>query len=63
MSTATGCFIQEGDPVTVTANDYSYDGWLVAKFKKRSGHLRCVVEDANGRLFIHNFLQLARKSG
>lgn len=45
-------------PVRVTANDYAYDGWLLASFQKRSGAWRCVVEDVNGRLFIHNAGQL-----
>jgi hypothetical protein len=45
--------------VHVTANDYSYDGWIVARFPKRkSGQIRYVVEDENGRLFIHNEQQL-----
>ena len=45
-------------PIRVKANDYSYDGHLVNVFLKRSGALRCVVEDDNGRLFIHNAGQL-----
>lgn len=44
--------------VCVTANDYSYEGWLVSAFAKRSGAWRCVVEDANGRLFVHNSTHL-----
>ena len=44
--------------VRVIANDYSYDGWLVSIFFKCKGALRCVVEDDNGRLFIHNAGQL-----
>lgn len=45
-------------PVRVVASDYRYDGWLVTAFAKRSGKLRCVVEDIHGRLFIHNSSQL-----
>lgn len=45
-------------PVRVTASDYAYDGWLVAVFQKRRGGCRAVVEDENGRLFIHNAGQL-----
>lgn len=48
-----------GDRVRVKANDYSYDGWLMAIFLKRSGATRLVVEDDNGRLFIHNLEQIA----
>ena len=44
--------------VHVKASDYSYIGWLVVAFRKNSGQMRCVVEDENGRLFIHNPTQL-----
>lgn len=50
-------------PVRVTASDYRYDGWLIMVGCKRSGALRCVVEDSNGRLFIHNAGQLATRKG
>jgi hypothetical protein len=49
--------------VHVTGSDYSYDGWLVAFFAKRSGAIRYVVEDINGRLFIHNAKQLGVEEG
>jgi len=49
--------------VRVEASDYNYEGWLVAAFPKRkSGAIRCVVEDEHGRLFIHNPGQLTRLS-
>lgn len=44
--------------VKVTANDYSYYGWVNGLVRKRSGAVRAVVEDDNGRLFIHNVNQL-----
>lgn len=45
--------------VHVTGGDYSYFGYLTAVFRKRRGGLiRCVVEDENGRLFIHNSKQV-----
>lgn len=47
--------------VLVKASDYSYEGWLVAVFNKRRHQLRCVVEDDNGRLFIHNAGQLTAR--
>ena len=50
----------EDRPVTVTAGDYAYHGWLVDVFKKRRGAVRCNVEDENGRLFIHNAGQITR---
>ena len=49
-------------PVHVKANDYEYDGWLVATFTKRSRQVRCVVEDGCGRLFIHNPRQLTPRN-
>lgn len=48
----------EPQAVRVTAGDYAYDGWLIMCGQKRGGAWRCVVEDANGRLFIHNAGQL-----
>lgn len=44
--------------VTVVANDYTYEGWLTVVFRKMRGNVRCVVEDENGRLFIHNPTQI-----
>ena len=49
-------------PVHVKANDYAYDGWLVGGCVKRSKARRALVEDDNGRLFIHNAGQLAVRS-
>lgn len=56
-------FALDADPdfrrVTVIASDYYYEGWLVTVFnKRRKSQVRCVVEDDNGRLFIHNASQL-----
>ncbi len=47
-----------GAVVRVKAKDYSYYGVLATIFRKQSGAVRCVVEDAHGRLFIHNSWQL-----
>jgi len=44
--------------ITVTGGDYSYEGYIVCVFLKKRGGLRFVVEDDNGRLFIHNAKQL-----
>lgn len=45
--------------VTIKGGDYSYEGWIVSAFKKRrSDETRIVVEDDNGRLFIHNPRQI-----
>jgi len=49
--------------ITVTTTDYSYDGYLITVFEKRSGVTRCIVEDDNGRLFIHNPLQIRKRNG
>lgn len=50
------------EAVHVTAGDYAYDGWImmIGK-KKRSGAIRCVVEDEHGRLFIHNSGQISTR--
>ena len=49
----------EPAPVTVIANDYRYDGWLImAGFKKFSRAVRCAVEDERGRIFIRNPAQI-----
>ena len=49
--------------VEVAGGDYRYWGWVVSVFsKRRKGQVRCVVEDSNGRLFIHNAGQLTRAS-
>lgn len=50
--------------VRVTAKDYTYEGWLVSTFNKvdeignTTQEIRCVVQDANRRLFIHSPAQL-----
>ena len=49
--------------VTVIARDYSYEGWLVGVVIKRSGTIRYVLEDDNGRLFIHNEKQIGHSEG
>jgi hypothetical protein len=44
-----------GLPVEVRGGDYTYTGILVSVFKKRRhDFVRMVVEDDQGRLFIHN---------
>ncbi len=50
--------ITNHQPANVQASDYSYCGWLISRFEKRRGGIRFVVEDSNGRLFIHNAKQL-----
>lgn len=47
--------------VRVQAGDYTYTGWLVSVFRKRSGAVRVNVEDANGRLFVHNAAQISHE--
>lgn len=47
-----------GQLVRVVGGDYTYTGWIDSIFKKRKGLIRYVVEDSNGRLFIHNDTQL-----
>ena len=57
--------LQVDPPVrlTVTGNDYSYEGWVAGVVIKRSGAIRYVIEDDNGRLFIHNATQIGKTEG
>lgn len=41
-----------GDPVEKVGGDYTFDGWIVGKFYKRSGALRFNVEDDRGVVHI-----------
>jgi hypothetical protein len=58
-------YLQTSPPVrvTVTGGDYTYSGTLAAVVIKRSGAIRYVIEDDNGRLFIHNARQLGHDEG
>jgi hypothetical protein len=47
----------------VQGSDYAYAGRLAGLAWKQSGALRYVVEDANGRLFIHNAKQIGKPEG
>jgi hypothetical protein len=47
----------------VVANDYSYRGHLVGVAFKRSGVFRYVVEDDNGRLFVHSAVHIGKEEG
>jgi hypothetical protein len=50
-----------GDPVVKTGGDYRFEGEVVALFIKRSGQVRCVVEDDRGVLHIFSPKQLTSK--
>lgn len=41
-----------GDRVIKQSGDYTYEGTVVARFTKRSGAIRYVVEDDRGLLMI-----------
>lgn len=58
LSYLESILMSEHRRVKVTANDYSYEGWLDSTFNKRSGEVRYVVEDSFGRCFIHNSSQI-----
>lgn len=45
--------IEVGDKVSKKGGDYRFDGFVVAVFKKLSGHERYVVEDDRGVLHIY----------
>lgn len=47
-----------GDRVEKTGGDYTFRGLVVAVFRKRSGAVRLVVENADGLLFIFSETQL-----
>ena len=47
-----------GDRVAKLEGDYTFHGYVVAKFQKRSGVWRFVVEDDRGLLFIFSDKQL-----
>jgi putative ribosome biogenesis GTPase RsgA len=47
-----------GDSVHKSSGDYRFRGVVVAKFSKRSGVTRYVVENSDGMLFIFNDAQL-----
>lgn len=49
--------------VTVQANDYSYAGEVCGYAVKASGEVRYIVEDSNGRLFIHSHTQIGKEEG
>lgn len=42
------------DAVAKMSGDYIFEGHVVARFQKKSGALRYVVEDGRGLLFIFN---------
>lgn len=49
-----GSFMIVGDPVEKVGGDYRFEGHIVARFRKRSGELRYVVEDERGILMIYS---------
>jgi len=49
----------EGQSVQKIGGDYTFQGTIVAIFYKRSGQVRCVVENREGILHIFNLNQLA----
>lgn len=48
----------EGDRVIKEGGDYTFEGVIVAVFRKKSGERRYVVEDARGILMIMNSAQI-----
>lgn len=51
-------FEKDETPRTIRGGDYTYEGYIIQTFVKRRGGTRYVVEDDNGRLFIHNAQQV-----
>jgi len=52
--------MKEGDKVIKVAGDYTFSGIIVAKFKKKSGAIRYVVENNDGILHIFSEKNLSR---
>ncbi len=50
------------DYVEKHGGDYTYEGYIVAKFRKLSGKMRYVVEDDRGTLHIYSDKNLRPKS-
>lgn len=50
-----------GDYVEKSGGDYTFEGWILSIFQKRSGVWRCNVEDLRGVVHIFNLKQLAKK--
>ena len=51
-----------GQRVNKVGGDYKFCGEIVCVFSKRSGHIRVVVENDDGLLFIFNEKQLQREA-
>jgi hypothetical protein len=51
--------IDVGDYVRKVGGDYAFSGWVVAKFPKKSGAVRYVVENPAGILHIYSEKNLA----
>lgn len=49
-----------GEYVTKFGGDYSFEGWVVAAYQKRSGVWRYVIEDSRGMNMIMNGSQIAK---
>lgn len=56
------CKFQKDDEVIKDSGDYKFEGKIVSVFTKLSGHVRIVVEDDRGLLFIFNETQLKYKN-
>lgn len=52
--------IAVGDRVAKEGGDYRFSGYVVAVFEKRSGQVRCVVENQDGILHIFSLTQLKK---
>lgn len=53
--------MKKGDQVIKDSGDYTFEGEVRARFSKKSGAFRLVVEDERGLLFIFNEKQLRAK--
>jgi hypothetical protein len=51
---------ERGDYVRKIGGDYSYEGWVLVAYQKRSGVWRYVIEDKRGLNMIVNGRQIVR---
>lgn len=53
-------YLEVGDHVRKIGGDYTFEGLIVARFMKKSGQIRFVVEDDRGVLHIYSAKNLER---
>lgn len=57
---ADDAWLKAGDEVRKCDGDYQFHGWVLSVFVKRSGAVRCAVENHEGLVHIFNQRQLLK---